>query len=237
MADAIADDIYVLVGSALEYGIPLDKVWDEVQDSNMKKFPNGVAVFNDIGKLMKPADWKPPDVASAIERDTDAEWAWRYRPAAPARNVQARIDQGWLPADVTEPEDTGYYWVFDDLASFVKAVWFNAEDRMQRWSETDVTFFKPRRLPVPGFVGRVLTDVQVQEYLYREAVPPLPVEERQSLPLRERLLPRAQQIMRRDYEMRTGKAYEPVYFTGSEVTNGLLLALIDYIDAKDTGLI
>jgi len=39
VADGIADSIVVLVGTALEFGIDLTAVWDEVHRSNMSKFP------------------------------------------------------------------------------------------------------------------------------------------------------------------------------------------------------
>lgn len=35
--DAIADVIYFLIGTALEYGIPLDQIWAAVQEANMSK--------------------------------------------------------------------------------------------------------------------------------------------------------------------------------------------------------
>lgn len=35
--DVIADLIYYLIGTALEYGIPLAQVWDAVQEANMSK--------------------------------------------------------------------------------------------------------------------------------------------------------------------------------------------------------
>jgi len=39
IADGIADSIVVLVGTALEYGIDLTAVWNEVHRTNMSKFP------------------------------------------------------------------------------------------------------------------------------------------------------------------------------------------------------
>jgi len=39
LADGIADSIVVLIGTALEYGIPLEEVWEEVHRANMDKFP------------------------------------------------------------------------------------------------------------------------------------------------------------------------------------------------------
>ncbi len=90
VADGIADSIVVLVGTALEYGIDLTAVWDEVHRSNMAKFPkcekcdvsgmvpyrsevcpdcNGRGtqlVLRDDGKILKPEGWTPPDIAGAL---------------------------------------------------------------------------------------------------------------------------------------------------------------------------
>lgn len=63
IADGLADLIYVAVGTALELGIPLDRVWDEVHRSNMAK--RGGPVRAD-GKQLKPEGWQPPDIARAI---------------------------------------------------------------------------------------------------------------------------------------------------------------------------
>lgn len=62
-ADAIADMIYVLVGMAHAYGIPLAAVWREVQRANMAKL--GGPVRGD-GKQMKPEGWTPPDIAGVL---------------------------------------------------------------------------------------------------------------------------------------------------------------------------
>lgn len=37
IADALADLVYVILGTALAYGIPFEAVWDEVQMTNMRK--------------------------------------------------------------------------------------------------------------------------------------------------------------------------------------------------------
>ena len=68
IADAIADSIYVLVGTALEYGIPLDRVWAAVQAANMAKVDpaTGLVRKRADGKILKPDGWQPPDIAGVL---------------------------------------------------------------------------------------------------------------------------------------------------------------------------
>lgn len=65
IADAIVDLIYVLLGMAIAYGIDIRPVWDEVQKANLAKIGGG---FRADGKIMKPKDWCPPDVAGIIQQ-------------------------------------------------------------------------------------------------------------------------------------------------------------------------
>lgn len=65
LADGICDSIYVLVGTALEYGLPLEQLWAEVQRANMAKFAEGWWVRED-GKVMKPPGWQPPEIAKGL---------------------------------------------------------------------------------------------------------------------------------------------------------------------------
>ena len=93
IADGIADSIVVLIGTALAYGIPLQKVWDEVHRSNMDKVTKlcyaceGGTIIRgrtclqcwgsgripitprkrDDGKILKPEGWVGPDIKSIIE--------------------------------------------------------------------------------------------------------------------------------------------------------------------------
>lgn len=75
LADACCDLIYVIVGTALAYGIDLRPIWAAVQRSNMEKMPydstfakkleeQGITI--PLGKVMKPVGWKEPDVAGLI---------------------------------------------------------------------------------------------------------------------------------------------------------------------------
>lgn len=62
-ADAIADLVYVLIGAALEFGIPLQAVWDRVQATNMAK--EGGPTRAD-GKILKPLGWVAPDIEGCL---------------------------------------------------------------------------------------------------------------------------------------------------------------------------
>ena len=54
IAKELADIIYIVCGTAVSYGIPLDRVFDEVHRSNMAKLVDGKPVRRDDGKILKP---------------------------------------------------------------------------------------------------------------------------------------------------------------------------------------
>jgi predicted HAD superfamily Cof-like phosphohydrolase len=66
-ADAIGDLVYVLLGTALEFGIPMGEVWHRIHEKNMLKTPAETA----DGKVRKPEGWTPPDIEGALR---DAGW-------------------------------------------------------------------------------------------------------------------------------------------------------------------
>lgn len=61
VADGLGDLLYVVVGTFLEYGMPLDAVFDEVHRSNMTK-----GVCNENGKGGKGPTFSPPRLAEVI---------------------------------------------------------------------------------------------------------------------------------------------------------------------------
>lgn len=61
VADALADMVYIICGTALEYGIPLDEVFMEIQRSNLSKLDeNGDVVRREDGKVLKSDLFSPP---------------------------------------------------------------------------------------------------------------------------------------------------------------------------------
>jgi hypothetical protein len=67
VADALGDMAYIIAGTALEYGIPLDRVLDAIHKANMAKLgPDGKPLKRADGKVIKPEGWQPPDIEAAL---------------------------------------------------------------------------------------------------------------------------------------------------------------------------
>ena len=62
LADALGDMMYVIVGTALLYGIPLDAVVKEICASNDTKKVDGEFIYREDGKIMKPESYVPPNL-------------------------------------------------------------------------------------------------------------------------------------------------------------------------------
>lgn len=70
IADALADIMYIAVGTASAYGIDLEPVWREVQRSNLDKIDpkTGKVTRRADGKVLKPEGWVGPDVKGVLEK-------------------------------------------------------------------------------------------------------------------------------------------------------------------------
>lgn len=74
IADGLADVLYVVIGTAVAYGIDVQEVFDEVQRSNMTKATwneeekRYVTIRNELGKVLKPDTFSPANLAPIVER-------------------------------------------------------------------------------------------------------------------------------------------------------------------------
>jgi predicted HAD superfamily Cof-like phosphohydrolase len=67
IAKELADLLYVVFGTATRYGIPMDRVFEEVHRSNMTKFPeDGNLVYREDGKLLKPDTYTPANLEGIV---------------------------------------------------------------------------------------------------------------------------------------------------------------------------
>lgn len=73
VADALGDLKYLTEGTAIEFGIPLEDVFREIQGSNMSKLDeNGQPIYADSGKILKGPNFWEPDLAPILK---GAGWA------------------------------------------------------------------------------------------------------------------------------------------------------------------
>ena len=69
VADAITDCFYILIGTAIEYGIAdkLPALFTEVHESNMSKLgEDGKPMYREDGKVMKGPNYKKPNLKSIV---------------------------------------------------------------------------------------------------------------------------------------------------------------------------
>lgn len=71
----LADLQYVLSGTAVAFGLPLDEAFTEVHRSNMSKLgDDGKALFREDGKVLKGPNYRAPDLSSIAQA-----WIDRFR--------------------------------------------------------------------------------------------------------------------------------------------------------------
>jgi predicted HAD superfamily Cof-like phosphohydrolase len=66
VADAIADLLYVVYGTAVIFGMPIDAIFEEVHRSNMTKSSE----TDKGGKITKGEDFDPPDLKEVLWHKT-----------------------------------------------------------------------------------------------------------------------------------------------------------------------
>lgn len=69
VADALGDMLYILCGTIIEHGLQhkIEEVFNEIHRSNMSKLDeNGKPIYREDGKVMKGANYFPPDIQKII---------------------------------------------------------------------------------------------------------------------------------------------------------------------------
>lgn len=67
LLDADIDLAWVTVGSALSQGADVQGAAEEVSRANLAKFPDGIAVRDENGKVVKPAGWTGPNLQPFVK--------------------------------------------------------------------------------------------------------------------------------------------------------------------------
>lgn len=68
IADALADMLYIINGTCVSYGIPIDKIFAEVHASNMSKLDeNGQVLRREDGKVLKGPNYFKPRIREILE--------------------------------------------------------------------------------------------------------------------------------------------------------------------------
>jgi predicted HAD superfamily Cof-like phosphohydrolase len=70
VADALADLLYVVYGTAVEHGIDIDKVFKEIHRSNMTKKGGHLDAS---GKWIKPDNYEPPNLNFLLENQNEIQ--------------------------------------------------------------------------------------------------------------------------------------------------------------------
>ena len=67
VADALTDILYVTYGAGHAFGINLDKCFEEVQNSNVRKLgDDGKPIYSEKGKVLKGPNYFKPDLSKFL---------------------------------------------------------------------------------------------------------------------------------------------------------------------------
>lgn len=76
IADALADQMYILVGTIMAHGLQdsFEEIFREVHRSNMSKLgEDGKPIYREDGKVLKGPEYSRPDIKSIIEKHLNNE--------------------------------------------------------------------------------------------------------------------------------------------------------------------
>jgi len=69
VSDALADMLYIIYGTAITYGLPIEEIFNEVHNNNMEKFKYKLETRKD-GKILKNRGHHKPNLKKIIYGDS-----------------------------------------------------------------------------------------------------------------------------------------------------------------------
>lgn len=67
MADALGDMLVVIIGSALTFGLDIEKIMERIHTSNMSKLgDDGKPIYREDGKVLKGPAYEPPQLEDLV---------------------------------------------------------------------------------------------------------------------------------------------------------------------------
>ena len=76
VADALADQLYILLGTIVAHGMQniIEDVFNEVHRSNMSKLgPDGKPIYREDGKVLKGPNYSPPNIGKFLTNNNQLE--------------------------------------------------------------------------------------------------------------------------------------------------------------------
>jgi predicted HAD superfamily Cof-like phosphohydrolase len=68
IADALGDMLYIIYGTSISYGIPIDAIFEEIHSSNMSKLgTDGLPIRREDGKILKGPNYFRPNISGIID--------------------------------------------------------------------------------------------------------------------------------------------------------------------------
>lgn len=126
-ADALADLIYVIYGYALELGIPLSSILEEVHASNMSKLDptTGQPIYREDGKVLKGSNFREPDILRVLDKPQSLDAVPPLQSAL--EQLDATVQRDRMQANL-------YTRGFADATNIVKSA-LNINTRNTSWAK------------------------------------------------------------------------------------------------------
>ena len=108
IADALGDMLYIIYGTSVSYGIPIDLIFEEIHRSNMSKLgEDGHPIRRADGKILKGPNYFRPDISKILNACNALGLDPNDVIAENVRKLEARYPGGSFDAHYSENRKDG----------------------------------------------------------------------------------------------------------------------------------